>query len=311
MARAPSSSAEGAAGGLAPGEFERSLARPDGAVRWRLRPARPGPARGTVVLLHGLASNLSRYDELVAQTRLARDWDLLRLDLRGHGASPTPGPVSIAGWCADLAAVLAAAGARGVVLVGHSLGAQVAQAYTAAHPDAVRGLALIDPLPGAALNARARRWLRAAPGLRALAALARAARRLGLARRDLPLRDLHAEDQRARALLAAHGDVEAFVREYSSTRADLRYMHLDHYLSALLELLHAPAPPESQTCPVLVLLSDAGTFAAPAAVERWAAGFAQGRCVRIDCEHWPLTERPLEVCAALEDWLESIAPAGA
>ena len=43
---------------------------------------------------------------------------------------------------------------------------------------------------------------------------------------------------------------------------------------------------------MLVLLSAAGTFAEPAAVEGWAARFRQARCERIDCEHWPLTERP-------------------
>lgn len=299
MARAPSSSAEG----LAPGEAEYALARPDGVLRWRLRRADRTPARGMVVLLHGLASNLTRYSEFVERTRLQGAWDLLRLDLRGHGGSTARGTVSIEAWCADLERVLAAASAQRVVLVGHSLGGQVAQAYAPTHRGQVQGMALIDPLPGDALNARARRWQRAAPGVHALAVAARLARRLGLARRALPLRDLRAEDERARTLLAAHGDVEAFVREYSSTRADLRYMYLDHYLQALLELLRPGPAPESQVCPVLVLLSEAGTFAEPAAVERWAEGFARAHCERIACEHWPLTERPDEVRAALEAWI--------
>lgn len=305
MARVPSSSAEG----LAPGEVERSLARPGAIVRWRLRRADRAPARGTVVLLHGLASNLTRFSELVEHTRLHSDWDLLRLDLRGHGGSAASGGVSIEAWCSDLEAVLAQAGAERVALVGHSLGAQVAQAYAVIHRWQVLGLALIDPLPAEALNARARRWLRAAPAIRVAATLASGLRRLGLARSRLPLRDLRAEDEQARALLAAHGNIPAFVREYSSTRADLRYMYLDHYLGAVLALLRAPPAPEAQSCPVLVLLSAAGTFAEPTAVERWAARFPQARCDRIDCEHWPLTERPLEVRAALEAWIARLAPA--
>ena len=307
MAPGPSSSAEGPL----PGEVERVCARPDGAVRYRLRRADERPARGCVVLLHGLASNLTRFSELVERTRLRSDWDLLRLDLRGHGGSPARGSVSIEAWCADLDAVLAAADAQRVVLVGHSLGGQVAQAYAPLHRGQVLGLALLDPLPGDALNARARRWQRAAPAVHALAVAARLARRLGLARRALPLRDLRAEDQQARSLLAAHGDVESFVREYSSTRADLRYMHFDHYLQALLELLRPAPAPETQACPVLVLLSAAGTFAEPAVVEGWAARFRQARCERIDCEHWPLTERPDEVRAALEGWIAGLAQAAA
>ncbi|MEG0821000.1 MAG: alpha/beta hydrolase [Burkholderiaceae bacterium] len=289
------------------GERARTLVRPGAAIAYRLRPAQAQPARGTVVLLHGLASNLSRYAELVELTRLNQDWNLIRIDLRGHGESDTRDRLSLELWCEDLLALLDAEAIDRAVVVGHSLGAQVGLALAAAHPDRVRGLALIDPLPGTALNERARSWVRAGPAIRGLERLVRAANAVGLRRRRLPLRDLRAEDERARALLASGQPLDDFVRDYASTWADLRHFRVAHYLRELIELLRPPPLPAAIRCPVLVLLSAAGTFAKPAAVEIWAQGFVRGELVTIDCHHWPLTERPDAVRAAIEAWAGRLA----
>ena len=88
---------------------------------------RPGGPRRVVVLLHGLASNATRWSELVAHTSLRADWDLLRLDLRGNGASVWRGRLGMREWCADLAEILDAEGCARGVLVGHCLGANVAR----------------------------------------------------------------------------------------------------------------------------------------------------------------------------------------
>jgi pimeloyl-ACP methyl ester carboxylesterase len=59
-----------------------------------------------VLLLHGLASNLTRWSEFVERTTLSDDRDLIRVDLRGHGDSPTRGPISLESWSVDLLALL-------------------------------------------------------------------------------------------------------------------------------------------------------------------------------------------------------------
>ena len=45
----------------------------------------------TLVLLHGLASNSTRWWHFAANTRLREGWKLLRPDLRGHAGSSDRG----------------------------------------------------------------------------------------------------------------------------------------------------------------------------------------------------------------------------
>lgn len=279
------------------------LERPDGVLAYSLRRARHLPARGTLVLLHGLASNRSRYAEFSALTGLSRDWDIVRLDLRGHGQSTTRSALFLESWSDDLVALFDALGVNRAVLVGHSLGAQVALDFAARHSARVAGLVLIDPLPQQALNARARRWRVALPALRLLAAALRLANRAGLSRGRLPLRDLHAEDEAARALMASGQPLDEFVRQYASVRADLRYVRSATYVQDFIELLRPAPTPESIRAPVLVLVSAAGTFAEPAELSAWTRRFQLGEEALIHCHHWPLTERPEEVRGLIEAWV--------
>ena len=81
--------------------------------------------RPLLVMIHGLASNLTRWSEFVEYTRLRHNWDLLRIDLRGHGTSMVRGRIGMDLWCEDLSAVLEEEGYDTASIVGHSLGAQV------------------------------------------------------------------------------------------------------------------------------------------------------------------------------------------
>jgi len=104
---------------------------------------------------------------------------------------------------------------------------------------------------------------------------------------------------------ALHGTPEAtreFVRRYSSTRADLAHIHTAHYLQDLVEMFR-PAPTlASITVPVLLLMSAGATFAGADATRERARQLPQVRIETIDCEHWPLTERPFEVRELIERW---------
>ncbi|KAB8189059.1 alpha/beta fold hydrolase [Nonomuraea phyllanthi] len=105
-----------------------------------------------LVLCPGLNSTQADLRELAELLR--RDHDVVTFDLRGHGLASAAGRYSFEDFLGDLAAVMAGPAGRGLpaapVLVGYSLGADLAVHYASEHPDAVAGLVLIDganPVP--------------------------------------------------------------------------------------------------------------------------------------------------------------------
>ncbi len=267
--------------------------------------AADNPNRRTLVLLHGLASNHTRWSEFAEQTALKQGWDILRPDLRGHGESATAGPIGLHVWCDDLVRLLDAEGAARAVLAGHSLGAQLAYLFACRAPARVAGLVLIDPVPRMALRGtlRAAPWL--TPLLRVVAALLRGLR-LGMRRRR-PLRDLRALDEATRAALTRSGDMKDIVRRYTSPFEDLKYFPLAHYLQELAELARPLPPPANVPVPTLVLLSRGITFADPNTMRAWVAQFPSVETRTIEAYHWPLTERPVEIRQAIEEFCAGAA----
>jgi 3-oxoadipate enol-lactonase len=103
-----------------------------------------GPAgRDTVVLLHALGTDRTLWDELTP--RLAATHHVVRVDLRGHGAStPVSGAPSIAALAGDVVAVLDKLGADRAHVAGVSLGGLVAQWLGIHAPARVRSLTLAN-----------------------------------------------------------------------------------------------------------------------------------------------------------------------
>lgn len=284
-------------------EERRFRAAGGGWLAWDVRRPTLAPEQHPLVLLHGLASNATRFEEFVETTTLATRHRLIRVDLRGHGRALTRRRISLPMWCDDLVTVLQAEGGRPAVLVGHSLGAQVALHMAQRHAAWVRGLVLIDPVFRRALYGRSRLIARASPLWSAAAAVVRAGNALGLHRRCLPPLDLRALDRAARVALATPEAERAFIAQYSSMRADLRHVPLAVYLQDMVEMCR-PAPlPRDLDVPVLALLSTGATFADADAMRAALAG-PRVRVRSIDCHHWPLTERPLQVREAIEDWVQ-------
>ena len=288
---------------LPPIDTERHLTRPDGAtVHYRVRPAaRPG-ALPPVLLVHGLASNLSRFEEFVEHTSLSERHRLLRVDLRGHGRSVTRRRIGLEIWCDDLAALLDAEGSDAAILVGHSLGAQVALHFAARHPSRTAALVLVDPVFREALHGR---WLwraRSTPAIAAAARVVRGLNALGLHRRRLEPLDLRALDALAREALVSPEAEQAFIERYSSARADLHHVPLAVYLQDLVEMFRPAAKPGPLGVPTLALLSTGATFADADEMRGLLAG-PRVSLRAIDCHHWPLTEQPLEVRQAIEQWI--------
>ena len=139
---------------LLEGESAKRLERPGASLRYSVLPC-AGEKVGTVIFLHGVASNGSRWEEFIEKTSLKQAFDILRCDLRGHAASVSSRQARLEDWCGDVAAILQAEGVAKAVVVGHSLGAQVAVNFAAKYADCVLGGVLLDPLISEALTPKA------------------------------------------------------------------------------------------------------------------------------------------------------------
>ena len=109
----------------------------------------PEPLR-RVVLVHGFTQTLAAWGPVAA--RLAGRWQVVRVDLPGHGGS---GGVRVG--FAEAAGLVGEAGGAGVYC-GYSLGGRLCLRLALDRPDLVRGLVLVGASPGIAdPGARARR----------------------------------------------------------------------------------------------------------------------------------------------------------
>jgi len=269
-----------------------------------------GPRDSTLpplVLLHGAASNGTRWWHFAAHSRLRHQRLLLCPDLRGHGLSLWRGPVGARHWCDDLAVLLRHFGRPRALVGGHCLGANVAVHFAARHRDLCAGLVLIEPMVAAALTgALARlRWVH--PGLRLALALARGANRLGLRRRRLQPLDLEELDRSVWRPAAAAADLPAMRRRYASPRHDLKTLPTVQYLNNLLEVLR-PLPLAQITCPVLAILSSGRLMAEPAITRQALAALARCEIAELAAQHWIPTEQPQALCDLIDAWVAQVSP---
>ena len=100
-----------------------------------------------VVLVHGVGSNLQSWDRVAA--RLAASRRVLRMDLRGHGASsPIREPYSLEKFAADIIAVMDHRGVEQADLVGFSLGGLIGQCLALDWPDRFGRVVLLSAVAG-------------------------------------------------------------------------------------------------------------------------------------------------------------------
>jgi len=102
----------------------------------------PRPGAVPVVLLHGQADLAWSMDPVAR--RLADRFRVVSLDLRGHGESGHPGGYSLIEFIGDLHGVLDGLGLDRPVLVGHSLGGQVAAQFSGLFPTVPRALVVAE-----------------------------------------------------------------------------------------------------------------------------------------------------------------------
>ncbi|MDX1645357.1 MAG: alpha/beta hydrolase [Thermoanaerobaculia bacterium] len=284
-------------------EERRALTASDGVeLTYWLTPA-ARESCGLLLLLHGAASNHTRWSEFVDRTRLTETWDVLRPDMRGNGESMTRRDLGLATWCRDIEEILVAEGRRRAVVVGHSLGAQIGIHLAHRRPARVVGLVVVDPVFRRALSGWQRVLSRNLWLVRGLAAAVLLLNRIGLRRREFTARDLRELDRETRRALEEAESFDEIARRYGALGPILRHMPTANYLRQLVTTV-APLPPlEAITAPVLVLLSAGITFADLQTNRAEAARFPDHEVVEIAANHWPLTETPDEVRREIERWI--------
>lgn len=139
--RDPGSGAPRGTGTDSPGEPRFRAAGRDGG---RLHVYSSGSGPDTYVLIHGIGAS-SRYFRPLA-TELARTATVHSLELPGHGSTPKPRrPLSVPDYARAVWEALDELGVSQPVLVGHSMGSQVAVEMANMRPSAPEALVLLGP----------------------------------------------------------------------------------------------------------------------------------------------------------------------
>ena len=116
------------------------ISGPQGGLNVEVRGARGAP----VLLVHGNGGRGRQWEPQLAA--FGTRHRAVALDLRGMGGSAAPrnGDFSIGGFAEDVVAVADALALSRFLLVGHSLGGQVAAACAALVPERLLGVVLVD-----------------------------------------------------------------------------------------------------------------------------------------------------------------------
>ncbi len=119
----------------------------------------PWQRPATVLMLHAAMGSSRRYFAWVPH--LAREYRVVRLDLRGHGSSQVPPaeqPLVLDRLVADVAELLDHLGVESAHLVGNSAGGYLGQQMAMTRPAQVKSLALFGSTPGLK-NSQAPSWI--------------------------------------------------------------------------------------------------------------------------------------------------------
>ena len=239
----------------------------------------------TVLLIHGFLDDATVWDGLV--DRLGREVGAVRYDLPGFGVRS--GSVGEAN-STTLESLAAEAGeiVEGidgpVVVVGQSLGTQVAELVAAQHPDRVPGLVLLTPVPlgGTQLPDEVVAPFRALGGDRD-------------AQRDL------------RAELSPHLSEEQLDR-LADIGAPVAADVVSHYVDVWNAGMSNPPAPSAFGGPVLIVRGGADAFVTEQLVNAVSPRFVEADVKAIDrAGHWVHFEYPGAVAAMILDFSDAIA----
>ncbi len=113
------------------------------AIHYELYPSAANAPVDTVLLLHGLGSSTRDWSEQIPA--LVPEYNVLLMDLRGHGKSDKPsGPYSIREMANDVAMVISEIELTALHVVGLSMGAQIALQLALDHPEIVATVTAVN-----------------------------------------------------------------------------------------------------------------------------------------------------------------------
>lgn len=113
-----------------------------------------GPPNGPLaVLIHGWSSSHFTWKPILAS--LSRRYRCIAVDLPGFGQSPPPPrPPTIAGYADMIAEIIEHASDRSALVLGHSMGGQIAATVALRHPVLVERLVMLNPAISGRLSKR-------------------------------------------------------------------------------------------------------------------------------------------------------------
>ncbi|UFN46814.1 alpha/beta fold hydrolase [Roseomonas sp. OT10] len=260
----------------------------------RLNVTESGPQQGVgapaVVLLHGLFGQSRNFATL--REALSDRHRVLALDLRDHGDSPHAPVEGYGAMAADVAETLAALGAEGAAVIGHSMGGKVAMRLALDHPAALSRLVVSDIAP-----------VPYAPAFRGHAAAMQA----------LPLHPGLTRREADAALAGAvpEAGVRAFLLQNLDFAAPRWKIGLAEIAAGLPEIEGWEAPAGARwDGPVLVVRGGRSPYVRPEHEPLFTALFPRARFAVVEkAGHWIHAEDPAGFLVAIRPFLEPGGPA--
>ena len=234
-----------------------------------------------VVFLHGLGGTSNTFQPMMSSFAGFR---CLRVDLPGSGRSPRPyEKLTLRHMIAAVIETLRALAGAPAHLIGHSLGALVAQHVAAEFSGGVRSLSLFGPIvePTDAMRERLRE--RARTARRDIVAVADAVAAGSLSSRAEPLALAFLRESHMRQ--DAEGFAQSCEALVEAERAELRLIG----------------------CPALIATGDEDAVAPPSAAHALAEKLKGARVKIFDhCGHWTPIERPKDCGRLAADFIRAL-----
>ena len=290
---------------------EKVLRSFDGTEIHYLTGGSQNPKAPTLLLIHGLGSNATRWTRLSQLPFCSRDCRLIILHLRGHGRSTSRENVTVDSFARDCLAILSAERRDSAILVGHCLGANIAGRCWELDKTRIAGMVLIEPFFAESL-----RWdwkvfnVFLTPILLLVSAAARFLNAIGIRRKHFPLIDYYTYDEWVRNRLHNFFDVLRWMGPW----ADLHTMPVVSYIASY-RILYTYAPDwKKVTVPMLVIFAkgermfsgerDAHLFSDRPGGK---AGDKSNLMIRtIDGSHFMLTDNVEDVAQAIQGFVKTI-----
>ncbi|MGG6840055.1 UNVERIFIED_CONTAM: alpha/beta hydrolase [Mammaliicoccus sciuri] len=96
-----------------------------------------------IILLHGVFQDMDVFEPLIK--KLSKNYQVISIDLRGHGLSDTPHDSRVDDYISDIQQLLYALFINSAYVIGLELGATIATGLTYKNPDLINGMVLINP----------------------------------------------------------------------------------------------------------------------------------------------------------------------